>query len=119
MTTTHYVDNAALTAAVIEHQADPSRGTADVICQAVHRIADGYYAKYMRDGNCDDRADFAQDAAAKAIHWAMRFKPNKGGAFNYLTTCVQNHLRQHWQDRKRQARYLKQYAQHIRETTSC
>ena len=117
----NYVDNQALQQAITAHQAAPSPETAEIICVAVSQIAEGYWQRYARpplDGG--DAIDFAQDCASLAVRWSRRFDPKRGSkAFNFLTTCVANHLRQWGRDDISRRRVLSAYARHIKETTRC
>ena len=63
------------------------------------------YAKF----NLIDPDDSVQEGVLICFERAEKFDPQKGKAFNYMTTCILNHFRQLWRSARNYQELKKRY----------
>lgn len=62
----------------------------DALARSVMLIARGFNSRYKILKDDADEDDFVQDAVITLLAKAQRFDPEKGRAFNYVTTILHN-----------------------------
>lgn len=60
-----------------------------------------------------DPEDSMQEGVVTCFQRLNKFDPDKGKAFNYLTTCVLNHYRQHWRTYKNYKQFKEKYKDYL------
>lgn len=82
--------------------------------QAQGILAEAFYTlsqnivRYAKFSNIDED-DAIQEGVLICFERAEKFDPEKGKAFNYLTTCILNHFRQLWRTAKNYNELKKKY----------
>jgi len=77
-------------------------------------LAEAFYTlsqnivRYAKFSNIDED-DAIQEGVLICFERAEKFDPEKGKAFNYLTTCILNHFRQLWRTAKNYNELKKKY----------
>lgn len=77
-------------------------------------LAEAFYTlsqnivRYAKFSNIDED-DAVQEGVLICFERAEKFAPEKGKAFNYLTTCILNHFRQLWRTAKNYNELKKKY----------
>jgi len=64
--------------------------------------------RYAKFSNIDED-DAVQEGVLICFERAEKFDPDKGKAFNYMTTCILNHFRQLWRTAKNYNELKKKY----------
>lgn len=64
--------------------------------------------RYAKFSNIDED-DAVQEGVLICFERAEKFDPEKGKAFNYMTTCILNHFRQLWRTAKNYNELKKKY----------
>ena len=64
--------------------------------------------RYAKFSNIDED-DAVQEGVLICFERAEKFDPEKGKAFNYMTTCILNHFRQLWRTAKNYRELKKKY----------
>ena len=64
--------------------------------------------RYAKLSNIDED-DSVQEGVLICFERAEKFDPDKGKAFNYMTTCILNHFRQLWRTAKNYNELKKKY----------
>jgi DNA-directed RNA polymerase specialized sigma subunit len=81
------------------------------LAMAFHTLSENIvrYAKF----NLIDAADAIQEGVMICFEKVERFDPNKGKAFNYMTTCVINNLRQQYRTARNYNELKRKYLRHL------
>lgn len=89
--------------------------TADIaFIEAQNILAIAFYTlsqnivRYAKFSNIDED-DAIQEGVLICFERAEKFDPEKGKAFNYMTTCILNHFRQLWRTAKNYNELKKKY----------
>ncbi len=115
---TKYGDNVKLT------RLDENRKVHQEICDNFHefqrQLASAFYvlaeniANYAKF-NGIDIDDAIQEGVLICFEKIDRFDPRKGKAFNYMTTCILNHLRQQYRSARNYNELKRRYHGHLQE----
>jgi len=84
-------------------------------------LAEAFYTlsqnivRYAKFSNIDED-DAVQEGVLICFERAEKFDPEKGKAFNYMTTCILNHFRQLWRTAKNYNELKKKYKEIFQAT---
>ena len=73
------------------------------------------YAKWAVQFNFTDQDDAIQEGVMICFEKINRFNPKKGKAFNYMTTCILNHLRQLYRTSKNYKLFTERYSNFLQD----